>query len=130
MGFLTFFCIRDNELNKLYIAYGGSALLSLSQIHEMTCLFLPAAMLAISFSSIRPLDKPISFLGKHSLEIYLGHTFAVYHILSFPWSYPINLILFFLASALYAYLLYLAHNLFHKYITKPILSDENHSHLV
>ena len=117
LGFLTYFCVRDNELSKLYVSYGFCALLSLTQINEMTCLFLPAAMLIISNSIKRPLEKPISFLGKHSLEIYLGHTFAVYHILSFPWSYPINLILFFLTAALYSYLLYLVQHLFIKYIT-------------
>lgn len=116
LGFYTFFCVRDKEFNKLYLAYGFCALLSLTQINYMTCLFLPAAMLVVSFSKLKPFDKQISFLGKHSLEIYLGHTFAVYHILSFPWPYLINLALFFLLAALYSYLLYLVQHVFHKYI--------------
>ena len=122
LGILTYFCVREKELNKLYVAYGFCALLSLTQIQEMTCLFLPAAMLVISYSRTRPLNKPISFMGRHSLEIYLGHTFAIYHILFFPWSYPINLLLFFLTSALYSYLLYLVHHVFHKLITTQILN--------
>lgn len=122
LGFLTYFCVRDNEMNKLYIAYGFCALLSLTQIHEMTGLFLPAATLVISYSTVRPLNKPISFLGKHSLEIYLGHTFAVYHILAFPWSYPVNLMLFFLTAALYSFSLYLVQHIFQKYVATPYLN--------
>lgn len=116
LGFLTFFCVRDNEVNTLYLTYGFCALLSLTQINEMTCLYLPAAMLLISFSKVKPFAKQISFLGKHSLEIYLGHTFAVYHILSFPWSYPINIVLFFLAVVLYSFILYWVQHLFYKFI--------------
>ena len=115
LGFLTYFCVLDNDLNKLYLTYGFAALLSLSQINSMTCLFLPAAMLVISISKVRPFDKFISFLGMHSLEIYLGHTFALHHILGFPFSYPVNLILFFVTAALYSYLLFLVQHLFLKY---------------
>lgn len=115
LGFLTYFCVIDNELNKLYLTYGLAALLSLTQINYVTCLFLPAAMLVISNSKVRPFDKFISFLGRHSLEIYLGHTFAVHHLLGFPFSYPVNLILFFVTAALYSYLLFLVQHLFLKY---------------
>ena len=116
LGFLTYFCVIEKDLNKLYLTYGFAALLSLTQIHYMTCLFLPAAMLVISKSKVRPLEGFVSFWGNHSLEIYLGHTFAVYHILGFPFSYPINLILFFVTVALYSFLLYLSQHLFRKYI--------------
>lgn len=115
LGFLTYFCVIEKDLSKLYLTYGFSALLSLTQINYMTCLFLPAAMFVISNSKVRPFDKLISFLGKHSLEIYLGHTFAVYHILVFPFSYPVNLILFFVTAAIYSLLLYLVQHLFLKY---------------
>lgn len=115
LGFLTYFCVIEKDLSKLYLTYGFAALLSLTQVNYMTCLFLPAVMLVISNSKVRPFDKLVSFLGKHSLEIYLGHTFAVYHILGFPFSYPVNLILFFVTAAIYSYLLYLVQHLFLKY---------------
>ena len=116
LGFFTFLCEKEKNYDMAYLGYGFCALLSLTPIFPMAFLFLPAAIFLIARSSILPFERVVSFLGRHSLEIYLGHTFAVYHILSFPFSYPINLMLFFTLSATYSTLLYLIQNIFTKRI--------------
>lgn len=120
IGIFSYLCEKEGDINTLYLGYGFLALFCLTQIHnEMTCLLMPAAMLLISKVQNPPLKKYISFFGKHSLEIYLGHTFAVYHILEFPFSYPVNIVIFFILASIYSTSLYFVQILFTKYIYKP-----------
>lgn len=119
IGIFTYLCERDFKKDEFCIGYGACALLSLTQIHnDMTCLFMPVTMLIIAQIQNRPFDKIITFLGKHTLEIYLGHTFAVYHILRFPFCYPVNIISFFVAAAFYSALLYYVQTVFYILLKK------------
>lgn len=91
LGILTYLLEKDNKLNDIYFIYGVSAMLSLCGFIKFSYLCIPAIMLLISLSNIRPMSKLFCFFGRHSLEIFLGHVLVLPLLKDVKFEYSIYL---------------------------------------
>lgn len=85
IGTVTFFLLEKNESQKLLVYYLSAAAISFLMINNiiLSCsLIVPLLLLAFSKSGvILPFNSFFSFIGKHSLEIYLAQNLALDHFM-------------------------------------------------
>ena len=87
IGTVTFFLLKDNErdhhlLLKYYVLGAIIAFLMIDDVLLFCSLTLPLILYAFSESHLAlPCKRFFSFIGKHSLEIYLAQNFALDHFM-------------------------------------------------
>lgn len=84
LGITAYLGIKASDTQKLWVVFTVSALLvaAFRFSEQMTgSMLIPLILLALSSSGVTsmPLSRPISFIGKHSLEIYLAQNLALNH---------------------------------------------------
>lgn len=85
IGTVTYFLLAKNNNQRLLLYYlmgGLIAFLSINSVILFSSLTLPLLLYAFSKCDLHlPLKRGVSFIGKHSLEIYLAQNFALDHFL-------------------------------------------------
>lgn len=86
-GTVTFFLLTEGNNQRLLRYYLVGALIAFLMINSMTLLcslFLPLVLLAFSRTSLKlPFISFFSFIGEHSLEVYLAQNIALDHFMRF-----------------------------------------------
>lgn len=111
LGILIYLYEQREERKKLFLILGLFALCSLTNLYHASYLFIPATsiMLVAGQKQYLPFIKLFEFMGKYSLEIYMGHVMAISFIGKyFSWSTNIWLVLllFIVLSTLNAIILH------------------------
>lgn len=115
IGILTYLYEQEGQLKKIYALYGWAALMSYMSFVEGAYLAVPAIALLISKSENHlPCYKIISFVGRHSLEIYLAQALCLWKLnyTNYYWF----LITMFISVVIIAFILWSFQNYFWKLI--------------
>lgn len=78
IGILTYLYEKEGKLKSIYALYGWAAIMSYMSFTKGAYMAVPAIALLISQGEGHlPLEKIISFVGRHSLEIYLAQALCL-----------------------------------------------------
>lgn len=79
LGVLTFLCDKNNQESKKFKYYGFMCLLAIIPLMKSMHFYVPACMLLISnATSYFKILRPLCFIGKHTLEIYIAQHFSLF----------------------------------------------------
>ena len=106
VGVLTYIYDRENNKQALILLYGSLALMSIMPLLSGMFLYLPAVLLLIVQVKRYIFKKALTFVGKHSLEIFIGHHFAFWIFNYSSWGYYVNLLLALILTAVFALIIY------------------------
>lgn len=132
LGVCTFFIFSNSNRNKneLLILYSLTASLSLLTYNDCEFFFfIPLLLWAIDRTRVSfPLYKVLSFMGKHSLEIYLSQAFIIQELFSdMTGYYYYDAFICILSVVLLSFILWAIHYYFWKIIR--LLLSYNHKML-
>ncbi len=116
---MTYLYEKDNNYKAIYSLYGWTALLSFMSFVKGAYLVAPAVALLISMNNnYLPFRSIVSFLGRHSFEIYLGQALCLNWLIFFDLNYNEFISLSFLGLSFSAFLLWASHYYFWKFAMK------------
>jgi peptidoglycan/LPS O-acetylase OafA/YrhL len=115
IGIMTYLYEKDNNYKVIFSLYGYTALLSFMSFVKGSYLSTPAMALLISMNkNYLPFRPIVSFLGRHSFEIYLGQALCLNWLYFFDLNYNEFIAFSFLGLSCSAFLLWASHYLFWK----------------
>ena len=106
VGVLTYLYDKECNGRGLFFLYGGMALIAVMPLLSDMYLFVPAILLLIAKSEKKIFKRILTFIGKHSLEIYLGHIFALLVYRYSQWGYYVTIIIALILTFVIAFILY------------------------
>lgn len=116
IGIMTYLYEKDNNYKAIYSIYGWTALLSFMSFVKGAYLSTPAVALLISMNKdYLPFRSIISFLGRHSFEIYLGQALCLNWLVFFDLDYNVFIAFSFLSISVSSFLLWASHYYFWKF---------------
>lgn len=111
IGILTFLYEKEGNLKSIYALYGWAALMSYTSFVKGSYMAVPAIALLISKSENHlPFYKFTSFLGRHSLEIYLAQALCLWKFNHT--NYYLFLVIMVISVTITAYILWASHHYF------------------
>lgn len=117
LGIMTFLSEQEENRNKLLIILFYCTLLTCTQLYKGAHLAVPAIILFFSYSNVHPFLSLFSFLGKHSLEIYLAQCLLVFNF-DLSNRYFFNLFIVLVVIIIASTLLYYSHTYFWEIATR------------
>lgn len=92
LGIMTYFAEKEGTKDRLFLILLYCFFLSCTQLYKGAHFNIPAIILLFSIYKICPFSRFLTFLGKHSLEIYLAQCLFVFKF-DFTQHYYITLLL-------------------------------------
>lgn len=78
LGVITFLCDKEYDWKKHFVYYGVISLIAIMPLVEDMFFYVPAILIFFGRSKILNNLKFLAFIGRHSLEIFIAHHFALW----------------------------------------------------
>lgn len=91
VGVFTYLYEKDGNKRGLILIYGSLALMAIMPMVYNMYLFVPAILFLVARSECRVFNKTLTFIGKHSFDIFIGHHFALWIFKYSQWNYYLTL---------------------------------------
>lgn len=106
VGVFTFFYDKEDGKRNMKFMYGSLALMALMPMLSEMYFFVPAVLFLIAKSERRVFKNFLTFVGKHSFEIFIGHHFALWVFNYSQWNYYVTIFLAFILIVVFASIIY------------------------